>query len=378
MPMTHLQRLTLPFAAALAALSGPSASAQTSDALWRNWQALEDVTEARAGGLGGAVVALADDASTARYNPAGLTRLPKNEITASLAYRGKGDRPNGDTVGSATTLGEAAGALALSPRWAIGGYLAQSSHQHIELLQTGHLDMDSLDGGVAVAWHPAERVHLGARLTLRHLRLSGAATDSGMTVGTAGGSDEIGGDAGLLVEVNPDLHLGLAFRQGVRWSDIERTAIDAQGGTIDPGSLYQLAVPTVVSAGLAWHPTPRWAVAGQLDYVALGAVHDTLSAAEPSAYELDNAIEPRIGIEYSHPMGSATLQVRGGFHYQASRTFRYTGPDPATARRWPGEDSSLLGAGGLSLVTRAGHRLDCAAYGNGRRVLFLAGGGVRF
>ena len=376
--MTRRRQLAVLFAATMPLLLASPASAQTSDALWRSWQALEDITEARAGGLGGAVVALADDASTARYNPAGLTRLPKNEIAASLAYRGKGDRPNGDTVGSTTTLGEAAGALALSPRWAIGGYLAQSSHQHIELVQAGHLDMDSLDGGVAVAWHPAERVHLGARLTLRHLRLSGAATDSRITVGTAGGSDEVGGDAGLLVEVNPDLHLGLAFRQGVRWSDIERTAIDAQGGTVDPGSLYQVAVPTVVSAGLAWHPTPRWAVAGQLDYVALGAVHDTLSAADPSAYELDDAIEPRIGVEYSHPMGSATLQIRGGLHYQASRSFRYTSPDPAAASRWAGEDSSLLGAGGLSLVTRGGHRLDLAAHGSGRRVLFLAGGAVRF
>ena len=375
--MTRRQRFAVLFAATMLLLPA-FASAQTSDILWRSWQALDDVTEARAAGLGGAVVALADDASTARYNPAGLTRLPKHELAVGLAYRGKGDRPNGDSLKSRTMLGTAAGALTLSPRWAIGGYFAQSSYQHIALQGGGHLDMDSLDGGVAVSWHPAERVHLGVRATMRHLRVSGDATNTGLTVGTAGASDEVGGDAGLLFEITPDLHFGAAFRQGVRWSDITRTAVDDQGSTVDPGSVYQLALPTITSAGLAWHPTPRWALAAQLDYVALGSVHDTLGAANPNDYELEDAIEPRVGVEYSHPAANVTWQVRAGLHYRAARAFRYTGTDSSTATTWPGDDSALLASGGCSLVTRGGQRLDIAISGGGDRLVVLAGGALRF
>lgn len=355
------------------------ASAQTSDALWRSWQALDDVTEARAAGLGGAVVAVADDAATVRYNPAGLTRLPGHEAAASVIYRGEGTRPNHDQLGAATRLGSLAGSLLVSDRWAVGGFVAQSAHQHISLTNAGALEMDTVDAGGAVAWHPAERLHLGVRLVVRHLRLSGAATQDGLTVGTASNADELAGDAGILMELTPQLWGAISYRRGVRWSEIERTAVTIEGVTVDAGSAYQLALPSVAAAGLAWRPSPRWIVAAQLDYVALSEVDDTIGTASPQDYRLEDTFEPRLGAEYSLPLdGSLTVQFRAGVHYRASRAFEYAGAAADIRAEWPGDDSTVVGSGGASVVTRAGHRLDVAAVFGGGRTALLAGAAVRF
>ena len=63
-------------------LAGSSVNAQSNDHIFRSWRWVEDVPAPRAAGLGGAFVAVADDSSATFLNPAGLTLLPKTEVSA--------------------------------------------------------------------------------------------------------------------------------------------------------------------------------------------------------------------------------------------------------------------------------------------------------
>lgn len=70
-------------------LSSRVLSAQTNDPIFRSWRWEEEAAFApRAAGLAGAVVGLADEASTVVSNPAGMTTLrPPGEFHLSFAKR---------------------------------------------------------------------------------------------------------------------------------------------------------------------------------------------------------------------------------------------------------------------------------------------------
>jgi hypothetical protein len=351
--------------------SASLALGQTNDEFYRSWRWTEEVASPRAAGLGGAYVAVADDSAAAQLNPAGLTLLPKTEVTVGLLRRGSGALDRDETL-ARTGIGVVTAAGLLSKKWALGGYLTEPFDQRVVLSPggtSGTLSTTITDGGIALGWAPGARLRLGLRVNLTHLRVEGewAQGQGGSTsqlVGVAAGMTRLTGDAGILVDLTESLRVGATYRQGASW-DVFRTASNPSlGVALDPGSLYRYRSPSIGSAGASWRAGLKLLVSGQVDYIRLSEVSDLFSVHvgpfSPADYELKDVWEGRGGVEFSQPIGRLSLQVRAGLHAASGASLRYGGGDGAEAIRFPGSERMLEWSGGASVVLASGPRVDLA------------------
>ena len=102
-----------------------------------------------------------------------------------------------------------------------------------------------------------------------------------------------------------------------------------------------------------------------------------LGAHARSDYELDDAWEPRAGLEVSLPFSSASLQFRGGYHRVANGALRYAGTDAVEAASFLGTAPENVFSAGASVATR-GFRLDVAGVFSGPGNQILVGVTGRF
>jgi long-chain fatty acid transport protein len=388
---------TLLIAAALIGCGSlPQASAQTNDFAFRSFSAAGDLGSARAAGLGGAFVAVADDSSATFLNPAGLGTLPKTELAAGVMHRGAGTSALGDGFTARTSVGYVGGAGSLSSHWAIGGYLTEPMDERLSLgasdspgpAVSGYLRANVRDVGMAASWHPTTRLYLGLRLNDTHLNIESLTAVSGTNgattsrVGFGGGQDKIAGDLGLLFHVNDQVQLGATFRQGVSWN-FNRTADDPSRELIlDKGSNKILRSPSVVSGGLAYRPSPRWLLSGQADLVRYSEGQSDLGLREAgfgqSDYRLRDAVDLHAGVETTIPVGVVSLLFRGGIYSQAAGALEYTASDPVEKSVFPARARVTRLALGAAIWSRSGLHADGAVVFRGDRPVLTLGIGTRF
>ena len=376
------------FLAAMAALC-PAAFAQTNDPHWRSWQWLEETASPRAAGLGGAFVALADDAAAVALNPAGLAALPKSDLQLSVLHRDGATLPSGDSLAAKTGVGFVGGSARVTPKVALGGYLTVPHDVRLELAPAGtdrgFLRTSVADAGAAVGWRPTPRFHLGLRLNVTRLRADGDVIHEDATLSYSARSrseqKRIAGDLGVLIRLTDETSLGVSYTQGARW-DADRVAERPGFGAL-PELAYQVSSPSRLSAGLAHRPSPRLALVGQLDYVLLGRFEDTFQVVRgpvaSSDYTLRNGLDARAGVEASWAFRPGSLQLRGGIASEAGAAYRFDAVHPGSERAvFPGAERQTRFTAGAGFVTRSGVRLDAAGSFGGVRNTLSAGAGIRF
>jgi hypothetical protein len=340
--------------APLLLLSAASGRAQTSDPLFAGFRFAPPSVGSRPAGMGGAFVALADDAKAAVVNPAGLTLIPIRELGGSL----------GPPWLSASTG---------RPGLRLAGYVTRFDESQVELAEEappfqGSLTSSVLEAGLAAGVQLHPRLRVGGSLAWSRLRLDGArlAAADGASPAASVEADEgaLRGSVGVTVLIAgrttraiPALRLGVSYQPGFDW---RARYSDAQGARE-----IEVRRPTLVSFGLAWRASGRWAVMGQGDVIRYSEVRDTLSRNSPEdeGFRMPNVIEPRLGTEFATPLscGCGIVRVRAGVHYQAPGTLGYEGLDPA--RRLAFADRSwrtvaTLGASFVSEYSGNGLRLD--------------------
>ena len=385
----------LPALGLLAAVGLPGlAWGQTNDHFYRSWRWTREAVAARAAGLAGAMAAVDDDAGAAQANPAALGGLPKVEILGGLVQRSSARSTIGDRLASRTDLGQVAVAGSLSSRWAFGAYFAPSRAERVRLeplplagfVDQGFLEARVTQGGLGLAWRLAHGLHAGATLALNRLSVDGEYsrdTPSGQTdlrVGTSGEVTHVAAQLGLLYGTGR-LRLGLVHDRGTDWN-AERTALNpALGVVLDPGSRYVVRRPGALSLGACLRPSLRLLLAAQLDRVRYQEIASGLvigqGAHSRSDYLLTDAWEPRLGVEASFPQPRFSIQVRGGVHWMAPGSLRYTGPDVGEQMAFVGSERRARIALGGSLVTARWFRFDLTARVGGRPRDVIAGLAVR-
>jgi hypothetical protein len=129
-------------------------------------------------------------------------------------------------------------------------------------------------------------------------------------------------------------------------------------------------------------PSLKLRLVAQVDRVRYGQIQSSLvigqGARSREEYALDDAWEPRVGLEVSLPRRASSIQLRGGLHWQAPGALRYEGGDPLESASFVGGARSLVGAVGASLVTTRWLRLDVAAQFARERTQLAAGLAGRF
>lgn len=160
----------------------------------------------RAMGLGGAFTALADDASSTFWNPAGLAGIDHQELAAS-------DVRLYDTPLSSRVL---SAALPVSSKSALG-----ASWHRLGLDDAGlQYSLDQLSLGYAYRWAP----QLQVGVTTKYVRQSTSFDDALVDAGSGGG---YGFDAGVQSRLANGLRFGLAMQ------DVFDTKIHTSGATDD-------------------------------------------------------------------------------------------------------------------------------------------------
>jgi len=370
------------------ALLATSAAAQTDDHLYTFWEWGTEPGFARALGLGGAFVAVADDSGATVANPAGLGQLRRFEIAAGGMQRQSASRSllsGGQSWASRMGIGAVGGGALLTPTWALGGYLIEPHALDQSLSWTdsaGGREAMSMrtvvtEVGAVSSWRVGERTYVGVRLTATHLELEGewtlsdASTPSGLRqVGSSSGSTRITGGAGVLARLTDSVRLGIAGQVGAAY-EADRNDVDLVAKeNLEVGGTYSVRQPSRVSGGLSWQASPKLLLSAQLDYVRYSEIEVAarLRADDAGNYVGADGVEPRAGVELSLPVGTMSLQLRGGVHLRAAGDIEYTGDDGAEKQlwsAWPDRSSTEISVG-ASVVRRA-LRLDVGALVGGLR-----------
>jgi hypothetical protein len=370
--------------------------AQTNDHVYRSWRAEVDPGSPRAAGLAGAFTAIADDASAAITNPAGLAVGPRTEAMGSLLRRGPGTVGPGDSLASSVDLGLVGGSLAIGKRFGLGLHYGEPRDIDLRLTDSrlpdstfdlGFLSAQRRTLGLAVAYEVTPRFRIGAGIARDQLELQGEdsvfrAQGQALTQVEANAADSaVTGTFGALYDVTPEVRVGLSAHTGASF-EVDRSAYSpVEGRTVDHGSVYRLREPDVFSAGVAWRLPANLRVSGQVDYVRYSQIRDVLDVRRdllPADYKLDDGVEAHVGLEWARVFDPLTLQLRGGLWSQAPGSVEYVGPDLSEGMTFRGSSRRLREGLGASVLFKAGFSVDAAALLGGDRTLLMAAARYRF
>ena len=366
--------------AALLLLSTVSAVAQTTDPIFRSWRWTEDVTLPRALALGGAVVGLADDASAAAFNPAGLATIPRSgELQLGVRFRTR-ENFDGYRLDQLTKFASpAAFVVRLGSRVGLS-YHFVTHRAGTETFfdsrgETGSLRTAINGPGLGLGVRVSPFVSVGGSLNIVRLYIdhgeytrAGAPGSPGLKARLSSLGDTLTtGTVGALVKAR-EVSGGLAVRIGREWRGLRFAFDPATGLVIDEGSEFGIRSPTAFSLGLAWQPgnlgrASTFLLTSQFDYVRLGSVETTSARGIPfpgSDYHIPDALEGRLGAEATFPFIATwaargrpwrpnRVQLRAGWHLQGSGSFAYEGADAAQKLLFPEGRSRNVWSAGASI-----------------------------
>jgi long-subunit fatty acid transport protein len=324
---------------------------------------------ARALAMGATFIAIADDATAAESNPAGLTILTKPEISAHLRLtRFEDEYPNPllDTVQLQTFSQRV-----FSPAYfsfvypfknaAVSVYYQQATHFENSLsfadvdpdgayttTQTTTADLLFDNVGLSVAFKATPKLSIGASVRSSRLQLDrtgdvlayrdflGDRIDASGIIDDSG--REVTFNAGVLVNPNGKVSAGGFYSYGGRYDLGRVVQATASGPLVDilfPGEFpigpetvnLRYEVPSRFGGGVAFRPTDRWVLSAEvvrLDYSVLSPSREDVADEPESLTAIKDGTEVHFGTEYTFLSGRTPFSVRAGV---------FTDPDHDGLRR---------------------------------------------
>lgn len=285
---------------------------------------------ARSMGFAGAFVPVADDATAAFANPAGLVQLMRPEVSLELRLRGalESDEEGNSTLGAVSGVSFFSAVVPLG-RWSFALYghqlasldfeasdttgsravgMREASGERLEELSVGRL-------GFAAAFRPRDNLALG--LGISHFQSTVKLAPLGSADGHTRSVDSAdwGLNAGVLWNPSEKVRLGGFYRQGPSLDDgADPSATSAAGSpfarTLDLPDSYGLgAAVRAVEGALT--------VAFEWDHVGYSSLVDGLSAVAggDEGLSIDDADELHLGAEYAFLKVNPVLAARAGFWF---------------------------------------------------------------
>ena len=272
---------------------------------------------ARSIGLGGAFAAIADDATAAFANPAGLVQILRPEISAEI----RGAASITDTVSPYEFSGDVSGLGFFSfvypaRKWAVALYTHQLGSADLGLSSAvpfvREFSVRSYSG--AAAFQIGEGLSLGAGLSY----FSG---DRSSGLGLADINDVSWGvNAGLLWQVAPEWKIAGFYRQGPEFESQSNTGqkttpgartFSLQKSTNSP----HLTFPDDFGLGVAFQPTSGGLTIG-FEWDRVGSAVDPVSLGHTVT---EGGTEYHLGVEYAVLRWKPVVALRAGFWLDPGR-----------------------------------------------------------
>jgi long-chain fatty acid transport protein len=315
---------------------------------------------ARALGMGGAFIGLADDATAAYTNPAGLTQLVNSEISAE--YRNSrfstefiaGDLPQYDTASSREDgLGFLSYVMPFD-NWAIALYRHEflrystdfvgAADSDVLLPFATEIDVKGVNYGVSAAFRVTPTFSAGVGVAYSQFDLESVTVRPTFGAGQQGDDDDMIFNVGLLWKPSERLAIGAVYRDG---GNFEYTADslfqNAQGQLVRrtgfPKTDVEFNVPRSYGIGLNYKVTDTFGInfdVARMKYSDLTSdVRSSLAPpgpaelAEVGQLSIEDGTEIRLGAEYVFADMANPVVIRAGVWRDPEHTIRFRGePNP--------------------------------------------------
>lgn len=360
--------------------------------------------EQNASGMGNAyagAAALASDASTIYFNPAGMSRLPGRQVVIA----GHAIRPSAEFTNTTSTLAAGQGVLGdnggdagdwafvpnaylswqINPTWHVGlglnapfGLKTEYSPTWVGRFHAIESEVKTINVNPSVAFKVNETVSLGAGINWQRIDATlsnsvnyagGAAaacapqpacqgptvaalTAAGQNqgIGTVKGDDSAWGfNLGALFNVTPSTRVGLAYRSALNYNLTGTVAFANRPAALaaalpDGAIMASLKVPASASASVVHQLNPKWDLLGDISWT------------EWSSVQVLNVVRTSGVLLTTTPLNwNDTWRFSGGVNYHANDawTLRFgvaydqsPVPDAFRTPRIPDNDRTWLAAGG--------------------------------
>lgn len=339
---------------------------------------------ARARGIGGAFVALADDATAAYVNPAGLAYLDRWEVSAEYSRDevGKGQVAQASYNGNyrATIEGGTSssvdfasavfpikkGRLTAAAYYAdlspvgdksfsfarIPGYVGSESYFYDA---DTYVTAENKVFGASLGWRLSDRFSLGASVGQSKLDFAGYLARYDQRNGHRflnSANSQVDGETavfvtvGALAQVTERIGLGFSWQKETSY-DMTYSVYQSDA-TLFKNGATQFTIPTKWALGLSIRATDSLVFAIEADRIEYGDLHRGMSGENlyPSddpgyGYAVDAVTELHAGVEYTFFAGSVGMSLRGGYWLDKEHLPYYTGTDIDTLNRQPKRDDKF-------------------------------------
>lgn len=239
--------------------------------------------EQNASGLGvsyAGSAAVAENAGTIFYNPAGMSLLPGRQVSVGISAIGPSYKFNNQNTSANFALGGGNGGNAgdwaalpnaylswqLAPQWHVGLGISSpfglaTEYEDVNWMGRFHAvksEIRTVNVNPSVAYQVNEKVALGMGINYQRIN---AEMSSAVTV-LKGDDSAWGWNAGVLVNLSPAMRLGVAYRSPIKYT-LEGT--QAAGGNVAPIKA-KLEMPGTVTLSVWQQVSDRWEAMGDLSY----------------------------------------------------------------------------------------------------------------
>lgn len=350
---------------------------------------------ARANGLGGAFIGLADDATAAYANPAGLTILNKSEVSIEHKYTEYTTKVTFEVGGSQDFVDDVQSPSFLSfvyPKenitFAIYRHqLVNRETNFTEILNSNmraKIEADLKIGtiGVGAGLKATDTFSLGFSLgfaQLENFALIRHYNDETYTPPENHRELVDGEDTAVLYTFallwNPfgEFNAGLIYRSGPDFTTTKSFwEYDENNESYEQGYVLKntLNLPDVFGAGISYR-IAGLTLAGDVNYIRYSDLLDDLILFDPnnrdisSDFDLEDAYEIHAGFEYALSFEDIPFAVRGGYYFRPDHWFIYKGSNPVFRYRAPEGANDHIFSLGAGVVLFGNVQIDIAgSYGD--------------
>jgi long-chain fatty acid transport protein len=318
------------------------------------------ITEQNASGLGNAyagAAAVAEDASTIFFNPAGMTRLPNSQLVAalngikpSIKYSdGNSATPDGGDAGDLSWVPNLYFVKSLGPSTWFGigvnapfGLKTEYDPGWVGQYAAIKSELKTININPSVATKFTDKLSMGFGLDVSYIDATLTNNSPGGLASVKGDDWGVGANLGLLYEIDPSTRIGLSYRSRIKYKlsgDVSFSGASFLNGPVSA----DVTLPDIVSLSLVKQLNPAFMLLADVSYTTW-SVFDKLAVVRADGTPLDSTTENwddtwRFSLGATYKINDA-FKLRGGLAYDQSPV-----PDAYRTPRIPDSDRTWVALG---------------------------------